>query len=595
MAFQDPPDILDEAWSPDQGLPHLMMNDRVPATAQAPDTLPPPTAAQQDALLRTDRQPTGSSGAQVRHGVSAQAGGLSWAVGNDAFAPAGYKPNESRSTGVGKYGGSPLYAPVIGYPDAVIANRLDRISKERKQVQDAMAKFNPAADVEDVNAPEYRDDYQRGVMSDLHGYQAQVQQLYGDEEGLKRLMDPNTKEGQGLRERVSQWTTIARLTNQATKSADAVIEGMDSGALEYNQYLYDLATQERHKLGVQAGNHDPKALANSLKVFTGTASLDDQVKKDGIGELLKSAGTTEQFAEQVRANSKDPHYRAGFASILTKKTVDREDVIEALTDRYYPSYRNYMSRDQMKDYFTSIAGSLSEEKLTQSQIHVPQGDGSKINPAAYTPDPTVIPKNVKVSGPEGPVMTDQKEHATINLMNFSNKQGRTAAPMTFRWGNEEVFMHPERLMKIDDNYFILGKETGMPRTAAEKAAAAKRTGFSLADIEAGMAAVANDPTSDAAQAAIQQFGTLQPRMIPLKDNEALLGTSLDMDMDKAKQQLDAWKPPLTQRNGRKEQPGFDASKPGGVPDFVVSAGYSKADWDGLTDKQRAAILKAGKL
>lgn len=591
MPFQDPPDILDEAWSPDQGLPPLMMNDRVPATAQAPATLPPPTAEQQDALLRTDRQPTGSSGPQVRHGVSTQPGGLSWAVGSDAFAPAGYKPNESRSTGVGKYGGSPLYAPVIGYPDAVIANRLDRISKERKQVQDAMAKFNPAAGVEDVNAPEYRDDYQRGVMSDLHGYQAQVQQLYGDEEGLKRLMDPNTKEGQGLRERVSQWTTIARLTNQATKSADAVIEGMDSGALEYNQYLYDLATQERHKLGVQAGNHDPKALANSLKVFTGTASLDDQVKKDGIGELLKSAGTTEQFAEQVRANSKDPHYRAGFASILTKKTVDREDVIEALTDRYYPSYRNYMSRDQMKNYFTSIAGSLSEEKLTQSQIHVPKGDGPTNAAANYNVEQTELPTGLSDAfGNNAKGITGT--WPTISLYGSTNKQAKLANPLSFRHGDRESYMYPERVMRVGDRNVIIGKEVGMPRTVAEKAAAAKNTGFSLADIDAASAAVDKDPTSEEAQAAIQKFGILQPRIVPFDSNESLI-RGMGYDPDKVAGELIKSKP-RGYAGTRREQPAF-VDKPRGIPDFVVSAGYSKADWDGLTDKQRAAILKAGKL
>jgi hypothetical protein len=229
--------------------------------------------------------------------------------------------------------------------------------------------------------------------------------------------------------------------------------------------------------------------------------------------------------------------------LRTKKTIDRDAVIDALTDRYYPAYRGYMDRDEMKKYFASIAGDLSEEKLTQSQIHVPKGSSSNSNPGSYTPDATVIPKNIEVSGPEGPVMTDQEPHATLNLMNFTNKQGRTAAPLTFRAGNEEVFMHPERLMKIDNGYFIMGKETGMPRTPAEKAAAAKRTGFSLAAIEAGANAVAEDPTSDEAQAAIQQFGTLQPRMIPLAGNESLLGTALNMDMDKAKAKLDAWKAP----------------------------------------------------
>jgi hypothetical protein len=530
----DPGD--DPSISPDAGLPPLMMNDRGPSYA--------PTAAQQDALLRTDRQPTAQP--TVHRSVGVEVGKFGWGLGAGDFAPNGYRPNESRSTGVGKYGGSPLYAATIGYPDSVVASRLQGIAKEQQQIAEQLAKFNPAAGIEDVKQPEYRDDFQRGVMGDLHGYEANVQKLYGDEEGLKRLMDPNTAEGQGIRARANHWTTIARLTNQGTDSAVAVVNGMDDGTLENNPYLYDMATEQLHKLGTRSGNHDPEDLAKGLTVFTGTVSLDDQVHKDGIVDLLKNAGSVHQIAEQVRKG--DPDYVKGFRTMREMKTEDRSAAAEALTDRYYPTYRSYMSRDEMKKYFDSIVKNVSEEKLTQSQIHVPKGSGSTDSAVNYRVENTELPPGASdaygntAQGVSG-------SWPTVSLLGTSNKQATLAHPLSFRHGDKDSFMYPERVMRVHGKDIILGKEVGMPRTAAQKAAAAKNTGFDLKEIQAGVSAYDSDPSSPEAQAAIQKFGVLQARMVPFEGNESLI-EGMNYDPEKVKSALMAQQAaPTTKKSG----------------------------------------------
>jgi hypothetical protein len=560
------PDQSEPNYSPNQGLPPLMSNDIVPVGQQP---TPAPTPAQQDALLeRTDTPVSKEAGSGRR--FSMNPGQLGWGVGASDFNPNGFKPNESRSTQVGKYGSAPLFASSLAFPDAVIASRMQGIAKTKADLAAQMAKFNPAEGLEDVKAPEYRDDFQRGAMGSINEYKNNVFKLYGEEEGTRRMMNANTPEGQGIRERVSAWTTIARYTNQATDSSEKFMKDMAGGTDEYSKFMYDQAYNERHKLGVQAGNHDPVSLAKSLKVFTGTVSLDDQVRKDGVFDILKNAGTVEELVRQVRSNDpeKERLYRSGFVGIYTKKDVSKEDVVQAMVDRYYPAYSQYMSEDDMKKYFKALAGEMTEEKLTQSQISSPSG-GSGSSKAApnYRVEETVVAGGGR-----------HMKYPTVTLYGESNDKAKSANPLTFRDGDKEVYMIGERAMLIGGNTYIYGKQAGMPRTAAQKAAVAKELDIPLEDL----VDISADPESSKAKEVMQSFNKLFPAMAPLKGNEALLD-GMGYDPERVKSELSAYAP-------RKDAPAFvDPSK----PDLVNMAKAKGVQWDQAEyDNQTPEVQKA---
>lgn len=556
---------------PDEGqwLPRIMSADRVPVDPQRPTgDAGGLTAAQQDAILGRVEQAQES---RARRGggmdLSPEVGQFGWALGAQDFAPAGYRPNESRSTQIGKYGGSPLYAAALAFPHSAIASRLQGIAQRKEALAKKMAEFDPLKGVEDVKQPEYRDGFQRAMMDDIMGQVNKTKQLWGDEAGIMRLMNGSSKEAMELRKRVDAWTTIARLTNQGTDNAIAVVKGMDNGTLEPNPYLYNMAKDQLHKTGVAAGEHDPIKLAQSMQSFAHTVSLDDQVHKDGISALLKNAGSVDQIAAQVKAG--DPLYRGGFAGILHKKTINRDAVIETLVDRYEPQYKGFLSREELKKYFTAIAGNLSEETLTQTQIRAPRsGDGgSGTGPAnaaaSYTVEQTAVPEGtVNAFGTPAGSKDRSKSDATgftgsyptITLFGSSNKQAQLAKPLSFRYGNMDVFMYPERIMQVGSMPMVLGKEVGMPRTTVQKAKAAKSLGWTMVRMDE---AVAN-PESEDGKVVLESFATLRPMMVPLTGNEAQI-EGIGYDIERVRSVLGEAKTPKAHKEDKEPQPAKPAA------------------------------------
>lgn len=543
-------DFMLEDYQP--ALPGLMSNDVVPSTATS---FPDPTPEIQDALLGTREEqpalvapmPTGfrQRGERPQRRVRVEPGGLGWAVGSDAFYPGGMRPNESRSTAVGKYGGVPLFAATMAFPDAVFASRLQGISQKRNNIQKAIQSLDPMAGVEDVNAPEYRDSFNRGAMGSINSYIADVYDMWGKEDGQQRLMTPGTEEYKGLRERGNQWTTVARSINQATKNADAIIEGMDGGSLDFDQKLYDQAQQVRHRLGMYAGQHDIAALSRELPALNATVDFYDEVKKDGLMDLLKKSAHVQDTVSLVKSgNLKVP----GFTTFLNTKQT-RSDLVDSLTEAYARRHRN-IPRDTIQEFFERAAPSDLEEKVTVKANPRPKGSGksNEVSDAQrYQADATVVPMNaVDVYGKPVNLATnangEEVYRPTVNLMGFSNKQGKVAAPLEYRSGGNSVFMHPTRAMNVDGEIYIIGKRTGMPRTKAEveaKGKAEKLSAEQLAKLTKGYDDIqeGNTDTEDA-QATIEHFSTLQDVVVPLSgQNEGLLSQSLGVDATKLRKAL----------------------------------------------------------
>jgi hypothetical protein len=307
-----------------------------------------------DGAIRSQQQGRGPS-------FDLSAGSLGYAVGSNDFFPGGFRPAESRTTQVGKYGGAPIFAATQSYPTNVIASRLQGIAKQQQEVNKAIQDFDPMAGVEDVNAPEYREPFVNAVNQDVKGYVNDIVTMHGRKQGYGRLMDKGSPERMELNRRVQDWNTTARYMNQATKAADAVIEGMRAGTLEADPELLKDANAVRRKLGDYEAQRDPKELAKMLPNFVGKVEFYDHLKKTGIQDMLKSVKTTEELVQRVQGGAVGA---PGFTTWLTtSKGGTPEELVESLTESLYPMYSDVLSKEQVKSRIAGLASHITKEEL----------------------------------------------------------------------------------------------------------------------------------------------------------------------------------------------------------------------------------------
>ena len=477
-----------------------------------------------------------------RGGMRVTDTGHAYRLGAQDFNPAGYRPNESRSTSVGKYGGAPLYANALAWPDAVFASARTKISEKRDALKKAYEQFDPMAGVEDVNAPEYRDQFSRAAMDSIHQFQASVLDQYGDEMGRQRMMTPGTNEYNELRKLGSHWTTIARLTNQSTASADQIIKGYGDGTLQVPQELYQRALDLRHDLKEGVGN-DPEKLAKKMEVFHGNVSLVDQLAKDKTIELLNDAGTRRKFYETVRRGDDlhDPRFR----TLRGKETITYDDAVDALADAYAPQYNGLLSRDEVKRTIRSLVRDTDVEDVKMDEYSTGgSGGGGAKNSGLYTVDKTALPSTLGAPTDAAGDKAQYKPnyYPTINLLNIVSDQGRTSQPMEYRDGNKTVYMHPQRLMNVDGDLMVVGKLTGMTKASIMKMAEDKKGTLTEADFAEIMNAT-GDIESDESQAVFQKFNLLEDVMVPVYNkkgepqNAGLLESSFGLNINEAEKAL----------------------------------------------------------
>jgi len=477
--------------------------------------------------------------------------GFGWAVGANDFHPNGFRPNESRSTGVGKYGGSPIFAATIGMPDGVIASREQANINKQKQLEAALSKLAP--EFEDVDNPKYRDEFQRKGNAEYMQLIRDTQQIYGKQRGTELLSTYGTPEYEKRMNLLNSINTIARGANQANKSALAYLAADEKDAIEQNPAMKKSAEDLVYRQGTKA-NATAKELAESQENFSANANMYDTMMKHKIPDMFKSISNKEDLVSLIKKGDQSGAggsslYIPGFQGWLNnKKDVTPSDVVDYVTDYYAEKYKKTRTRDEVKAMVEGFVPKDFEQKFTSKQLRAPKSSGgnSPENEAArYVPDSTTIPEGT-VDGAGNPIggsVNSQGENLsrpTINLMAFSNKQGKTAPPMEYRDGKERVYMHPDRLMNIDGDYYIIGNKTGMPRTRAELIKKADDENWNPDETSSatkGFDDVNNGVDSPEARALTQRFNTLQSVRVPLSENESLLSQSLGIDVSRAKKSL----------------------------------------------------------
>lgn len=541
-----------EGFAPSAGLPPIMPNDRVPSQANAtasPTDTPTSTPAGQAAgghpLDNVGFSETGNKGGGG-YGLEVGDVGFGWHVGPGDFNPNGYRPNESRGTTVGKYGGRPLYAASLAFPSSVFASRIQAINNKERQLQGALQKI--AGDFEDVDNPKYRDGFQRWGNGQMRQYMADVQAMHGKRRGTELMMTPGTKEYEGFRNTVASINTVARGVNQSNKQALAVLEGMDKKVLQYNPAVYKAASDLVNKQGSMAGV-SAKELADSQTRLQANASLYDALTKQGIPAMLKNANSEQDLVSLVKRGGTgrdgEPLYSPGFVTYLnTAQSVTPEGLVNALTDDWAERYKGDLSREQVKAVIEGMVPKDFKEKISTRQIRTSGGGsgGGSANPSAnYRVEMTEFPRGILDGFGNVAVDKDGKSvadgvlgpHPTITLLGSSNKQARLTNPLSFRVKDQTIFMYPERIMLLEGKPVIAGKEVGMPRTTAEKQVAAKGMGWSLSELES---VIAGGPSTEEGQQLINRFGVLQDRFVPMDGNEAQI-EGLGYDPDRIESEL----------------------------------------------------------
>jgi hypothetical protein len=537
---------LEQEFGPNAGLPTLIGQEQVPVQQgqpQMPGNLVDAMFAPSQSNSRTGAGSPNRGGGGVQMGDA----GYAWQVQNSDYNPAGYKPNESRSAGVGKYGGGPLFAAALAAPNAVLASSIQAVKNERKQVQDAFSKFDPMAGIEDVNAPEYRDSFQRAVADDLDGYVDGVMELHGDSRGMKILANPTSKERRELRARGEAWNTVSRHINQATNNAQAIIEGMKKGTIQQNPTLLKQAEEVRYKLGEYEGQQDPKKLAKSLVTLNANVSLVDQMKADGIVDLIKSAGTTSKLYEQVKKG--DPLYHNRFRTLVGTKQVNYDEIVNSLTDSYAQQYGDDLTKEQVRTMIKSVVpDNLIEEDIVQDELSLPKsggGSGTK-NKGSLTPEDIVVPKTaVDANGNPVNKSFDEKGNEVwrqhIALQKFSNGQGTIATPDAYTQGSTPIEFIPTGLVNVDNDVQIMGKRAGLPRSQVkrviqERAGADDNVAKMLAILDPAAARYEKGEETPEDMQVLTEFLNLQDVVIPAKGNWRRLEGSFGISENDAMKQ-----------------------------------------------------------
>lgn len=479
--------------------------------------------------------------------------GFGWAVGANDFHPNGFRPNQAMSTGVGKYHGSPIFAATIGMPDGVIASREQANANKQKQLEAALSKLAP--EFEDVDNPKYRDQFQRRYNAEYMQLIRDTQQIYGKQRGTELLSTYGTPEYEKRMNLLNSINTIARGANQANKSALKYLDLNEKDAIEKNPAMKKSAEDLVYRQGTKA-NATAKELAESQDNFSANANLYDTMMKHKIPDMFKSISSKEDLVSLIKKGDQSGAggsslYIPGFQGWLNnKKDVTPSDVVDYVTDYYAEKYKETRTRDEVKAMVEGFVPKDFEQTFNSKQLRAPKSSGSDTNAAAnYRVEQTELPTGT--TDAYGNTTGDVKgAWPTVSLFGSANKQATLGKPLPYRHGDKDVFMYPERAMLVHGTPVIVGKEVGMPRTTAQKEAAAKGMGISMTDYNA------IDPASEKGQEVIQRFSVLSPKMLPFVGNESLI-EGMGYDPETVKQKLGYTGAQQTGlQEGRKQQQPF---------------------------------------
>ncbi len=538
---------------PDAGLPPIMGSEAMPRQeVTLPDdmgTVAPQAASEAASPDLVDAAstiaPADDTSRKLRLGFDT--GGFGWALGSQDFNPAGYKPTESRSAGVGKYGGAPIYAAPLAFPNSVIASRLQAIQKEDDALDAAIAKLGEG--YTDVNNPKYSDRFHRWANAELRSAIQSAKAIWGEKEGMRRLLTPGTEEYEAFHTTKESINTVAKGINQGTGDALAVMKGISDGTIQNTPGLYEAAKGFHDAVGNTANMSAPD-VAKAYNRFDQHRSFNKAIQDDKVLDALKNAASTEDLVTRIKAG--DPLYASNFVSYLnTKRKSVSEAAIETLTDKYAQEFPD-MPREVIRANIAAMVPNDLEQKITSHQRHAPSGSNgsgaSKYVPqSAYDKNAAVFPTGTirAASGEEAAFTLNSSggevSRPYMSLMTYTQSGGKLATPNVFHDGSARVYMSPEGVYNVNGEGWIVGSQTGMPRTRAQKDKFKEYASgmLSAEDIEKALNATDESQLTPEAAAAIDRFNELQKVAVPLTPaNEKMLTNAYGVDVPRMRTSIE---------------------------------------------------------
>ena len=433
---------------------------------------------------------------------------------NQDFMPGGAQPTQSRSQQVGKYGGAPIFAPVIAAPFAVIDERLNANARREAELDAAMMAFDPMAGVQDAKAVRYRDSINSWAMDDIESYVQNIYDRYGEKKGLEKLRSKSSLESMELRKKVGHINSVVGSIDDAVNKAIVIKEGSLSGNIDAPPNVIALADDVIKKTGSFEAIRDPEELARILPLLQGHTSLLDQLKDDGTMNLLKEAGSTRKVFELVKGG--DPLYAPRFSTLLSKKTVDRSAIVDSMVDTYVRKMGGVLPESEIRKTIEGMTPQMYEEDVERAAI--PQSSSSSNSSGgAKESGYGSYYQYSSIPGTQG-----ARKFHQVRLSHISAGKGKLAAPIpmaTYQGGEagadhsgEESYLHPVAVYEDSSgNLMIHGK-------------VAKEPGVRVVEDEKGISFFAINPKTGAEESIseTQYFNKLKDVSVPYSDNAGAL-------------------------------------------------------------------------
>jgi hypothetical protein len=349
-----------------------------------------------------------------------------------------------------------------------IAEREQANKQAQKQLKD---KFDPYGGVGKAADP-FQPAFGKYAMTTLNKLADDIIKAYeGDEEeGWKRIRTPGTQENQLWLQRSREISDIGTANQYEFKQyADLyadVVAGKESVDPETREALRKfLSAQDEN--GVPVAGVDPAEFRSMRHDLEGMISAQAYLKNfmAGLPKMVQSV------AEELgRAKS----VGGGRYAIEDRAKKEFEPALQMYAQEYSDASGGKITPEDAYEKFRKV---FNDEFTRKVSTFAPKtggggGGGASGEGFRYTTSQSRPPQELleKLRDPiSGNMPSQNLEWPTVNLFDIVNKRGQTPYARVFvSETGDNVYLHPTRIMDVNGQKYIIGKETGMPRTQAQK-------------------------------------------------------------------------------------------------------------------------------
>lgn len=388
------------------------------------------------------------------------------------------------------------------YPFPALANRQMGLQARKDALAKKVADFDLYAGIGKAADP-YLRSHGELARRDMDRFVDEIAQAYQtDRRGAIEQIATNPELKARWKDRAMQWEEVGQQSQALFKDASDLLL-----SVEANEAYVDPELQQA-----------ARELVSGIGTF-GSDGKPDVMKQVELGRRYERLASREKlFQEQVV-----PGLAHAMQVLHDPGRIDRTNGLIRLTETEQKNFDGLV--DQMARRWTAFGlGSYEENKkylkdrlptstVTDTQLREPAGAGSASGKAparfAYQVSETQLPagafKGVMPSGEQPKAALSGRSYLTLSLFDIKSDQGQTPQPRPFNDYDKQTYLHPTRIMKVGDKLFIVGKETGLPRTSA--------TGGGSNPL---------DILNMGGDEQIQEFKNLPDKLVPYESNEDLI-------------------------------------------------------------------------